>query len=145
MYIVYTLYIMAIFLKIHLCGERWGQRDAGEGQMLFQLWSPSSTFWAPECSTDAGPSFSPQIFELQAIKNTDLENAFKAYEQDIPRMRLFQRDNDDEMIAISTKPSFILGLCLIQKINHWNMENILLTALTTRCPEPYSAYLQWRG
>lgn len=56
-------------------------------------------------------------------------------------MQLFQRDNDDEMIAISTKPSFILGLCLIQKINHWNMENILLTALTTHCPEPYSAHL----
>ena len=36
------------------------------------------------------------------------------------------------MMASSTKLSFILGLCPIQKINHWNMENILLTALRTR-------------
>ena len=35
------------------------------------------------------------------------------------------------MIASSTKLSFILGRCLIQKIDHWNMENILLTALNS--------------
>ena len=35
------------------------------------------------------------------------------------------------MIANSTKLSFILGWCLIQKIDHWNMENILLTALNS--------------
>ena len=65
---------------------RPGQREPSEseGQMLFQLWSPSSTLSpsAPQMLVLArGRSLSPQIFELQAGQEEHrdgLEKSLKA-------------------------------------------------------------------